>query len=242
MHLPAKPTPACPPTAPCPLAVAAVAALGFGHDLRAQEAVALDYEVQVEKRGRIDDDETMAMTLVSGGGDRAALLIATDGEELHTIFDAADNTITTVQAEGGGLQAMILPVPKIKQRDLDDYAGEVEETGETKEILGYTATKYLIDSDGEVTEAWVASVPGLSYEETFGKLRAADGGRSLPRLSALPDAITLESHTTSRNGRKVYHSYARGLRRGAEVDLSRLEVPAGAEVMDMMSVRGLLGG
>lgn len=226
-----------------PLSLALLFALGAETDVHAQEPVAMDYEMQVEKRGRIDEDEAMDMTLVYGGGERTAIVIETGGERLHTIFDGADNTITTVQDERGGPQALILPMPKIKQRDLDDYAGEVERTDETKDILGYTATKYiLVDDDGQTTEAWVASIPGLSYEDTFGKLRATDGARSIPRPSDLPDAITLESHTTSRNGRKVYHSYARGLRRGAEVDLSALEVPAGAEVMDMTSMRGLLGG
>lgn len=213
-------------------------------DVAAQgNPVALTFETQVEKNGRLREGESIEMTIVADGGDRIALIMDTDDETLHTIFDAADNTMTTVTADGDdGLQAMIVPIPKIRQRDLEEYAGQVERTDQTKEILGYAATKFIVDDDGQITEAWVASIPGLTYEELFGKLRASDGGRTIPRLPDMPDAITLESHTTSRNGRKVYHSYARELARGGEVDLSVLEVPTEAEVMDMTSLRGVLGG
>ena len=207
----------------------------------AQAPASMTIEIVTEKRGRRVDGRSLTMTLLTDGDARFGFAVDEGGGELHTIFDADDNTVTTV-AEGGA-RATVMPMPRLRARDVEAYAGEVEATAETKEILGYTATRYVLTSPGgDVTETWLAEVPGFRYRDLFGRLRGRAGARLAPPLPDLPDAVSLESHTTSRNGREVTHAYARALATGEGVDLGALEVPGGAEVTDVTDLGRLFGG
>ena len=211
---------------------------------RAQTVASMTTEIVTEKKGKVDDKRSLTMTLVSDGADRFAFVTvpATGEEELTMIFNSAENKMTTVTTDGESAHATVVPLPKVRERDLRAFAGRIEPTTETREILGHTATKVMVYADdGTVTEAWVAEIPGLSYADLFGKMRGRGSEQLVPKLPEMPDAVALESHSTSKNGKEVTHTYVRSLATGADVDLSPLEIPASAEVMDLGSLGGILG-
>ena len=230
---------------PFRLAAVVLLALSAATGVRAQMAASLTTEIIAEKKGERDDKRSLTMTLVSDGADRFAFAtVPAAGEgEMTVIFNSATNKMTTVITDEGGAQATIIPLPKVRERDLREFAGRIEPSAETREILGYTATKVMVYADdGTVTEAWVAEIPGLSYGDLFGKMRGRGNEQLVPRLPEMPDALALESHSTSRNGKEVTHAYVRSIATGGDVDLGPLEVPASAQVTDVSSLGGILGG
>lgn len=202
--------------------------------------VQFEMEFETEKKGKRLDKESGNYSMVFSDT-RYAMLTGTSNSESQVIMDVAARTITTVTTDkDGSVIAVKMPMIGIKKNLFDDLVQEVERTGETRKILGYDTRKYIITSNGDVTESWIANVPGLAWgdfaKSIVGSKNITSNGGMLTMINDMPNAFSLESHTTVKGGKKVVHAYVRKLALGADADLSALEIPTGAEVQDMTSL------
>ena len=198
--------------------------------------ISMTMEVEVERKGKIDEDKGSTLRLVSDGT-RTAVITETDGVASHIIIDAGDNTMTTIATDRDGVvTAVKMPQLKLGGSRVKPFDGEIQATGETKDLLGYRAEKYIITDGGDVTEAWIADVPGFDYAmigESLTRNRIPT-----PTIPGVDQPVTLEGHTATRKGKEVVHLYVRAIATGAEVDRGLLEVPAGTQVQDMSALFG----
>jgi len=201
--------------------------------------VQFEMEFETEKKGKRLDKESGTYSMVFSDT-RYAMLTGTGSGQSQVILDVDARTMTTVTTDkDGGVVAVKMPMIGLKKNMFDDLVQEVEQTEETRKILGYDTRKYIITSNGDVTETWIANVPGLAWGD-FAKSMV--GGKNMASNSIvtmikdMPNAFSLESHTTLKGGKKVVHAYVRKLALGADADLSALEIPRNAEVQDMTSL------
>lgn len=225
-------------TALLALAIALTAGASF-----AQASITM--EIQQEKKGKRLTKNDVTTTMV-GDGQRAAIVTEmADGTEMTMIVDPGERHTTTITADKDGKRTAIrmpnIKLPKGKQPDMR-FEGEFEATGETRTILGYEAEKYLVTQDGNVSDMWVADVPGYDYGLVAEGLGHGDAGAGAPEIAGVDSPVVLESHTTSKNGKEVVHLYVRAIAVGGDVDVSLLEVPAGVELQDMTALLKGFGG
>ncbi len=186
-------------------------------------------EVQQEKKGNLVDKGSSTMTIISDG-ERFTVTTMVDEDDSTIIYDKPNKTMTTITRSDGRLVGVRMPIISARSKQADGFDGTFEATGEKKEIIGYTAEKYLVANDGVTSEMWVANVPGFDYgllPEGAGQTAPAP-----PRIPGIPNPVVLEGHTPSKNGKEVIHMYIRAVAAGDAVDLSRMEVPAGVEIND----------
>lgn len=227
-------------------AIAAAVTLCAG-TLRAQApdfpALSIEMEYSTEKRGKPVAKESGAMRMTFEGA-RYGFTVAQgerggDAAETTVVFDLDARTMTSVSDTDDGLVAVKMPLISLGDQDLPAFEGTVERTDETKTILGYDTRKYILRDGGDVTEAWLAEIPDFSWSDVAtGMLggRKANANRVMSYFEDMPRAFPLESHATTKGGKQVVHSYVRAVDLGGEADLSRLDIPAGAEVQDMTQV------
>ncbi|MFK8056760.1 MAG: DUF4412 domain-containing protein [Saprospiraceae bacterium] len=193
-------------------------------------------EFETEKKGKRVDNESGNYT-VAFSDSRYAMITGTADQQIQLIVDVDGRTMTTVTTDKKGETAAIkMPLIRMGKGLFEDLNQNVEQTEEVRKILGYDCRKYIVSNDGDVTESWIANVPGLAWGELA---QALIGGKKsstsnlMAPIKDMPNAFALESHTTLKGGKKVVHSYVRTLNLGTDADLSALEIPANAEVQDL---------
>ncbi len=196
-------------------------------------------EFETEKKGRKVDKESGQYAMVFGDS-RYALVTANTGAKGHLIMDFNARCITTITKDKNGeIAAVKMPLMKLGNGMMKDLVQTIEETPDRKTILGYDTRKYIVKSNGNVTESWIANVDGIDWGE-LAEAMFSGKNRNMsslaPSIEDMPNAIALESHTTTSGGKKVIHSYVRVLAVGDQADLSALEIPADAQVQDMTSL------
>ena len=207
--------------------------------------VSITMEIQMEKKGKRVEKHDVTTTLV-GDGERGAIHTETaDGSVMTMIVDAGARHTTTVVTDGKGERSAVrmpnIKVPKSQRLDAG-FDGDLERTGETRTILGHRAEEYIVRDGGDVTEVWIADVPGYDYNLIVDGLGQAGAGADAPEVDGMEYPVALESHTTSKGGKEVAHMYVRAIAVGGDVDLSMMEVPPGVELMDMSAMLKGLGG
>lgn len=180
------------------------------------------------------------MTLTVNGA-KAGIIMELEGNQTQIIWDNDSNKMITVTSDKKGKQiAMIMPRISFGQKDIEDYVGDIQRTDETKKILGYDTRKYILTNKDGITEAWLANIPEVNWTKLSKCLTGADGKgmkkNFVPVIPEMPDALALASKTTSTNGKQVSYMEIKEISSGSDVDLSRLEIPKGAEVQDLSSM------
>jgi hypothetical protein len=115
-----------------------------------------------------------------------------------------------------------VPVNKIENLSKTDY--RTEKTIETKNILGYECTKYIVYAANSVTEMWVTSSIDMDYGSwaTFFKTNAEMQGLHAAGLKGFP----LESTTKSLAGNIIFQ-YVTSVVISKTLDDKEFSVPAG---------------
>ena len=207
--------------------------------------VSITMEIQTDKKGKHVAKNDVTTTLVSDGRRGAIVTDMADGTAMSMIVDPGERHTTTVITDDEGRRSAVrmpsVKVPKGRQPDMG-FDGDFEATGETREILGYAAEKYLVTQYGQASEVWVADVPGYDPELIAEGLGHGGGDVRAPDVPGMDNPVALEAHTTSKNGKQVTHMYVRAIAAGEDVDLGMLEVPAGVELQDMTALLRGLGG
>lgn len=97
-----------------------------------------------------------------------------------------------------------MPIPndpslaEVEKRTPEDMP--FEKTGETREILGYTAHQYLLEKDGEKMEIWATDALGAM---PFARNQMLQGyAASMRKVAGLKDFFPLETIVT-RNGKET---------------------------------------
>ena len=193
-----------------------------------------------EKNGKPVDKEG-GIFILTLNGSKASISVEVNGSTNLVIWDEQESKMTTVVTDNKGKQmAMIMPRINLGRKNIDEYVGDIQRTDETKQLLGYDTRKYILTSKDGVTEAWLANIPGVSWAELAKAITGSDGKGTkkdfMPVIAEMPDAIALASKTTSRNGKEVSYMEVMEISTGNDVDLSRLEIPSGAEVQDLSSM------
>lgn len=196
-------------------------------------------EFETEKKGHKIDKESGEYPMVFGGS-RYAFMTENSDSKAHLIMDMDARVVTTISKDkNGDVAAVKMPLMKLGRGLSKELVQTIQETSEKKTILGYETRRFIITSNGSITEAWIAKIDGLDW----GKLSEAmlKGGNlkmssNVPFIQDMPNALTLESHTTMKGGKKIIHSFVRLLAIGEEADLSALDVPSNAKVQDLTSI------
>ncbi len=153
-------------------------------------ALAFEGDIQMEV---ISDGDTFQMTLTSKG-DR--MRMTPEGGEGIVIIDVGARKMTVLMNE----QKMFLERPLPDVGDKDD-PGSVEDTGETKEILGYKVRKVIHTSKkGEVAHIWATTELG-SYALSDLPGAKTTIPRGLEKIFGTTDVFPLESTTYDKKGR-----------------------------------------
>jgi hypothetical protein len=128
---------------------------------------------------------TSALMAQAGFEGKVAMKITSEGESIDMDYlvkgndvrievDAEEKVAMIMQSQNKKM-LMIMPSQKMyMEMDLDkalDYqsesnekeSGNIEKTGETKNINGYTCEKWIYRDEGEVTEAWMAKDLGSFF-------------------------------------------------------------------------------
>ena len=225
-----------------PRLVLAALALACAAVLPAQSLITM--EMTVDKKGKRVDKRTAVVTLVADGERAAVISEMADGSSSHLIFDVANKRMTTIATDDKGeTSAVRLPTVKLPKEAGPSFDGDIQPTGETKELLGYTAERMIVTHDGQTSEAWVADVPGYDaglFAESLGQ--GDNPGMAPPQLDGYDNPVALEMHTTAKNGKEVTHMVVTEVASGSDVDLGLFEVPAGVELMDMSALMSGFGG
>jgi len=196
-------------------------------------------EYQMEKKGKLVEGESGNISLAFSGSRYA--LITRSKEVIATIIvDLEGKTMTTISSDKNGTMTGVkMPLIRLGNGLFDNLDQTVEQTEEVKSILGYDCRKYIITTDGDVTESWVANIPGMVWGDLAKSLiggKKSGSNKLVSPIKDMPNAFALESHTTLNGGKKVVHTYVKKLTIGDEADLNSLEIPAHAEVQDMTAL------
>ena len=207
----------------------------------AQVSIVMAYETT--KKGKRVDKESGELRFAHDGEARYGMgMTPEDGGSVHVIFDPKAKKMTTVTPDSdGNLVAMRMPMIRVGTGVVREFTGEIERTEETRDILGYVARKFVVTDGGDVTETWIANVPGFSWQQFAGAVSGQGRGAmaaAFPELDEYPDAVALESHTVHRGGKKESHSRVTALGVGADADLTLVSVPDGVEVQDPLGGLG----
>jgi hypothetical protein len=109
-------------------------------------------------------------------------VIRTDmaGMEGGMIMDMNARTMTIIMAKQKMYMVRAMPtaddVHKAANDNRPEHDPDIEATGKTDKILGYTCSQYLVKDNGKVTELWLA--PGLG---TFMGMGSGGGGSPFAR-------------------------------------------------------------
>ena len=224
-----------------PRLLAAALVLACAATLPAQSLITM--EMTFDKKGKRVDKRTTVVTLVADGQRAAVVTEMADGTASQMIYDVANKRMTTVATDDKGERTAVrLPTIKLPKDVGPAFDGDIRPTGETREILGYTAEKMIVTQDGNVSEAWVADVPGYDATLFAASVGQDEAVASAPQIDGYDHPAVLEMHTTSKNGKEVTHMIVTEVASGSDVDMSLFEVPAGVELMDMSALLQGIGG
>lgn len=162
-----------------------------------------------------DNQSKMSMVMTDASGKVASSsFIPQKSSESLLIYS------NTSAADGKNYYYQV-PLNKIEDTKKSDY--RAEKTSESKVILGYTCTKYLVYSSSTITEMWVASSIDVNYGTwaNFYKTNAEMQGLKLLGIVGFP----LESTTKSLAGNIIFQ-YTTSSVLSKTLDDKEFQVPA----------------
>lgn len=166
--------------------------------------------------------------------------------EVRTIFDTQTGKTTLVTEENGQLSGVRMRMPNLSgmmetmELDMEEQLNDlnIERTGETKVIDGYTTHKFVVrdDKEGYTTESWVTFDLDLDAAAMSRGMTAAMGmgkGFAMPNTpQGLEDGVAIMSTYTDDKGETVTMHY-RDIKVGeAVMDASVLDL-SGVDVQEL---------
>jgi hypothetical protein len=174
-------------------------------------------------------------------GTRFAFEPSLDEGNTIMIYDQGNKKITTKISEDGEKNATITPMIKLSAgmtRKVEEASeASVEPTGRSKTIQGYDCAEYRIESEDDITLAWISPDLQIDLSAISGmaNIKQVEGAQTSGSLYGL-DGTMLESHTEAKDGKTSHDSYLKDIVIG--------EVPAevfsldGFKVMDIGNLFG----
>ncbi len=103
----------------------------------------------------------------------AATINVSAKDNVRMVFDLKKENVTILTDAGKGEKVGI--VTKLKDLPIPGAVAEnqdvkIEKTKETKEVLGYPCTKYIITTNDDVAECWITEKISFNPFESFGRL------------------------------------------------------------------------
>jgi hypothetical protein len=198
-------------------------------------------DLQQEKKGKPVKDGSTSIHFYTNAYQTAFRVedFQDDGKAAIIIMDKRNRIMITKTEANGEKTATKMRMPKVKATvaDADVSVGEisVEKTGEYKTIEGYRCQKYLIETEEQSVEAWMAEDLDIDFSSLGGGLaqvKGAGGGDVKTYQDAYGlKGFSLESHSREKGKDEVTHMYIKELVVGKEnrevFDLS------GYRVMDL---------
>ncbi|RMG64584.1 MAG: DUF4412 domain-containing protein [Bacteroidetes bacterium] len=159
-------------------------------------------EVTESKNGKPKKDYPMSVTYHIDTYKFA--FITADPEkntQMTVIVDRQARKMTNKMDNDGERTATVLPMPRIKvgvrNQSVEEGTYTVSETGRTKNILGYDCREYRVETEAEVTLAWVAEAfnPDLQRSFDFVEVNGNRGGMTHYNNLYKLQGMVLEAHT-----------------------------------------------
>ncbi len=158
-------------------------------------------------------------------GDKIRLDANEEGRQAQIIMDQGAKQVMIIMPEQKMYMAM--PMPDVKQTEnsgSSDDNSKLVKTGETKEILGHTAYKYVYKDEDKTGEAWMTDEIGAF------KLFDNPMQKNKPEWQKEIEDAGLFPLEVSENGKKVME--VTNIEKKS-FDESMFEAPAGYQKMDM---------
>jgi len=159
------------------------------------------------------------------------------------IIDRENRKMTTKIDDGKEKTATIMPMLKIKvaidKEEWEEMDVQVEPTGKTKTIEGYLCREYRVETEEEVTLAWMTDELGFDFS-TFLDMVAIKGqaGQNAAQFGNIygMEGMMLEAHTEVKGKEEERHTYLKNIRTGSnDPKVFSLE---GYQVNDLSSMFG----
>ena len=158
--------------------------------------------------------------------------------EVRSIFDTQTGKTTLVTEQDGQLSGVRMRMPNLSglmeemDTELEDQMSnlQIQRTGETKVIDGYTTHQFIVrdDKEGYTTESWVTFDLGLDAEALYRGMTAALGmgkGFTMPSASqGLENGVAIMSTYTDDKGKTGTMHYREIKVGAAAMDASVLDL------------------
>ena len=136
--------------------------LAVGGLLAATHAFAVDaFEGKVSLALTSDKGRTQDLNY-SIKAQKLRMDLAAEGHQMSTIMDMAKLEMLMLMPDQQ--MYMVMPIKKPVEKAMEkqqESTAEIERTGKTEKILGYTCDQILVKDKGTVTEMWVATDLGM---------------------------------------------------------------------------------
>ncbi len=199
-------------------------------------------EVTTYKNGQPDKNSPATVSYAFDEWQSAMAINDNKGDgNTRIIFDLREKKQTMLTQDKKGKKTGVkMKMMKMKVRDNDNNIPDpkVTRTNETKQILGHTCRKYLVEDDENNTTAWVAEDIDISFEQMFQNLDFKSGGKGVSEMRKQYNmkGFPLESETVSKKKNEKSVAKFTELKIGT-VDKSAFST-AGYEVTEMPDVFG----
>ncbi|MCB0845995.1 MAG: DUF4412 domain-containing protein [Bacteroidetes bacterium] len=160
-------------------------------------------EVSEYKKGKIKKDFPMALTYHIDTYRFATKIDVNnnDAEEMITIYDRQSRKTTMKMIKDGEKTAMVTKMPRmtvgVSKKAIEEGNYEITKTGRTKTIEGYSCEEYKIDTEDELTYAWMSkeALFDLSIMGDLVRVKNGNGGMSDYTNVYQIEGLMLEAHT-----------------------------------------------
>lgn len=160
----------------------------------------IDFEIN-------SSNKTVGMKISNNEWQTAATINVSAKDNVRMIFDLKKENVTILTDAGKGEKVGIvsklkdLPIPEVAVENLDV---KIEKTKETKEILGYPCTKYIITTKDGVAECWITEKIHFNPFESFDRLGGSgkqlingDAYKNLKGLALESKYVDTKNQTTT---------------------------------------------
>ena len=201
-------------------------------------------EVSEFKKGKIQKNYPMTMTYHIDTYRFATEIDyqEDDMEGMVTIYDRQTRKTTMKTIKNGEKTAMITKMPRVKvgvsKKAIDEGKYTVTETGNTKTIEGYLCKEYLIETEDEITKAWMSEkiLLDLASMSDLVRVKNAQGAMTNYNNVYKINGFMLEAHTEIKGKNITRDVYIRDLKMG-QVD-DNIFSTEGYQVTDVSSMFG----
>ena len=168
-----------------------------------------------------------------------------DVDEVISIYDRRDRKVTMKSVKDGEKTAFITKMPRIKvgvsKKAIQEGEFTVTPTGQTKTIEGYLCKEYKIDTEDEITHAWITEELIFDIRAMNDLVQVKDQNGMMTDYSNVYNITgsMLEAHTEIKGKDETRDFFIRDIHIG-DVDQEIFSLD-GYEITDMSSMGSMFG-